>query len=123
MDIRVVSRLKKGTPKVFRRIPAPGKIGYKDSQVYPINWRRIVANREESYVIFPPDGTDIILCWICIKSTVKVTVTCHIVDNGNSFWLIEFPHTNALHQVSPATINLDIAANDDQDLDLEFDEG
>lgn len=117
MDMRIISKFENGTPKVFRRIKEPGKSGYKDLAVHPDKWRRVIINRlYESYIIFPPEGIAISQCGIYVRSKVQFFVVCYVEDNENGYWLIEFPTSKSLFSLSPATVNITLQPNDNENL-------
>ena len=116
-DMRVVSKFKKGNPKVCKRVASSGRTGKNEFSVDQQFWGRFPVNGFEEHVfISPPENVDVQWCWIAVKSKIDVDAKCHIEKNE---WEIAFPYSDDPNAESPATVNVTITPPEDEDMESE----
>jgi hypothetical protein len=124
-EMRLISKFKKGNTRMeklnngsWKKVVADSGSIWNAKGKYPSYWnvwRRIIFNSPvECVKLFPP--SDIGKCSVSLDAPldIKVMVTWCYED---CYFLVEFRSKNSDHSESPATINLNIEPNDDDDLD------
>ena len=114
-DMRVVSKFKKGTPKVLKRIASSRDAGNKEFPVDQQFWGRFPVNGFEEHVfITPPENVDVRWCWIAVKSKADVDAKCRVEENQ---WEIAFPYSDDPNAESPVTVNVTIIPPEDEEME------